>query len=211
MTTTENITPLNQVLADIELGMRAYERKVSTVHNASDGLQAEAASYQQGTPLFGDKVPTTLYKTEKPEHVLMCYMMAGGKTQKEIAAATGYTPAAVSQITRQPWFRKRFLALAAEAGQDQVEAFVKGETINSLETLILVRDNATSKGSERIAAANSILDRALGKPAVYIKSDSNLNIANAANTKDEIDRQLAAVQEQLRARGINPTGPNGAN
>lgn len=201
MKPSPEITPLEKVQEQIANGLR-YARKAAA-QGGDDAQVAQALDYgSRRDALVGDMPMSTTAKGMQPIHVLMCYMLAAGRTVKEIAEATGYSYAAVYSATKQPWFRERFLDITKEAGLDAVQAFVKGECIRSLETLVEMRDNIGNKGSERISAANSILDRALGKPAVYVKSESSLNLSTAADTKDEIERQLSAIQGELNSRGV---------
>lgn len=143
----------------------------------------------------------TALQSEKPEHVLMCYMLAGGKTRKEIAEAVGYNYQTVCNVIRQPFFRQRYLRIAKEAGMEATEAFLKGETMSSLEVLVEVRDTS-EKGAERIAAANSILDRALGKAVVKVETKDMNNLDTAAVTKDAIEKELSKVRAEMKDRGI---------
>jgi hypothetical protein len=202
-------------IPDAEAALKAitaesYAERAKAVH--SNGTRTEsfdnAAEQYDRNPeaLHGDKVPNVVIGHEKPHHVLMCYMLAGGKTIQEIAKVTGFSEVGVRQITRQPWFRKRFLRITAEAGKNQIESFLAVETLNSLETLVQIRDKEEEKGSTRVAAANSILDRALGKPITKIESDTTLNINKATDKGEDIDRQIAAVEAELKANGIRDAG-----
>lgn len=160
--------------------------------------------------MHGDQPPNQPVNKERPVHVLMCYMAAAGKTTAEIADKTGYTKEYVRQIQRQPWFRKRFLQLAAEAGKDEVKAFLGVETLASLEVLVEVRDNNNEKGATRVAAANAILDRALGKPTQKVESESH-NYSHTASEASELDRQLAQAEAELKACGQPTVLSSGSN
>jgi len=199
------ISSLEAFMSGVSNGLQNYEREMAARSGTQEALPAAAEYAKNPDALHGDTPPVFTHGEEKPIHVLMCYMQAAGKSNKEIALATDHSYNSVCQITKQPWFRKRFLRLVAEAGMDQVEGFVKGETINSLETLVEVRDAAASSPTARIAAANSILDRALGKPAVYVKNETSLTMGTAATSKDEIEKGIADIQKELQSRGISIT------
>lgn len=158
--------------------------------------------------LANDLPPNQHIAHEQPVHILMCYMLAGGKSRKEIAEATGYDYGAVCQIVRQPWFRKRFLNLVKEAGADEVQAFIKAETLNSLDTLVQVRDNAATPPAVRVASAKELLDRALGKSVQHVKSETEINITRAAAEGSELEQQLANVEAELESRGQKIRGAN---
>lgn len=212
MKPTGEIRPLEEVLKTLTPDELKYVRKVSAMGGSEEAMENAVAYAQDRHHLHGDSVNSSHVELEikqQPIHHLMAYMLASGKTHKEIAECTGYTAHRVYMVAKLPWFRKLFLDIVREHGADAVESFVKGETIKSLETLVEIRDSG-SAASVRLAAANSILDRALGKPTVMVKSDTALTLSNAATSKEEIERQLQATAEQLKARGLGPT-PNARN
>lgn len=185
-----------------------YARRAKEVVSGgarTEVYEAGVRDYTAGQMLHGDLPPSQVINKEQPVHVLMCYMAAGGKLPQEIADATGYSVVSVRNIQRQPFFRKRFLQIASEAGKDTVKAFLDGEVMPSLVTLVEIRDtNKELRPHISAAAANSILDRALGRPQQKIETE-NHNFTHG-KTVDEVDQELAAVREELKSRGH--TGPN---
>jgi hypothetical protein len=179
----------------------ARARNVASGGSKTESFEEAAKNYSASEDkLHGDRGPNQTLNREQPVHVLMCYMLASGKTPKEVAEATGYAEASVKLIAKQPWFRKRFLRITSEAGKNQVESFLAGETLSSLETLVLIRDSDKAPGATRIAAANSILDRALGKPTQKVETE-NHNYTHKAASGSEIDRQIAAAESELKSLG----------
>jgi hypothetical protein len=71
---------------------------------------------------------------------------------------------AVSNIVRQPWARKRIVEIIRESGQDAVHQLLVGEAYDSIMRLVTERDNPVARPSERITAADKLLDRIFGKP-----------------------------------------------
>ena len=159
-----------------------------------------------GNALAGDMAPNLAIKHERPEHRLILYFKAQGKSNKEIAQLTGYGYQWVCQIVRQPWFRKAFVDMCEELNRDDVEQFLKGTTLDSLQVLQEIRDDPEAKDASRVAAANALLDRALGKPTQHIKTERIGSADNAQAEMSEVDRELAAVRERQRAMGIQPGG-----
>lgn len=151
--------------------------------------------------LANDKDANLAIIHEKPEHRLIVYLKASGKSNKEIAEATGYSYNHVCQIVRQPWFREAFVRLAHEQGTDAVSTFLQGEVLESLQTLKEIRDDPEEKGSTRVAATNAILDRALGKPTQFVKTE-NKN-TNVPAEVDQLERELDSIKEQLRSKGVS--------
>ena len=114
--------------------------------------------------MFNARDPHYAIMHERPEHRVICYLKAQGLSNKEIAEQTGFSAVAVSNIVRQPWARQRIVDAIKSAGQDAVESVLKGAALDSVFRLIEERDNENARPSERIAAANALLDRTFGKP-----------------------------------------------
>ena len=140
---------------------------------------------------------------ERPEHITIAYLMAAGRTRTEISKITGYSLVSLSQLVRQHWFKTRLKEITESVGTDMVKAFLQGEVLPSLEVLRTVRDNPDERGATRVAAANSILDRFMGKPTVHVESQTNLNIHSAADAKDQVQSELEKVDAELRRLGVN--------
>lgn len=155
-----------------------------------------------GKALAGDTAPNLAILKERPEHRIILYLKTQGKDNREIAAQTGYGYQWVCQIVRQPWFRKAFVEMVEEAGKDATEEFLRGETLNSLHVLVEIRDNPDAKEASRVAAANAVLDRALGKPTQHIKTERLATSDNAQDEMSGVERELAAVKERQKAMGI---------
>jgi len=132
---------------------------------------------------------------EKPEHRLIVYLKSQGLSNNEIATRTGYSPAWVSQITRQPWFRLRLVQELKAAGIDAVQTAIKGSALDSVFTLVDIRDDPTAPKAVRKACCDSLLDRFLGKPKQPLEHDvpalpSSTEISALTRQIDEIDEQL---------------------
>lgn len=155
--------------------------------------------------LYNVKKPNLAIIHEKPEHRIALYLKASGKSNKEIAQRMGWTDAWVSQLMRQPWAQERLVEEIRAAGQDEISSILKGAAADSVFTLIEVRDSATSKGSDKVTAANSLLDRFFGKPTQRVES---FNTNRTAQSEDpaEIDRRIRALEaEEKRLTGAAVT------
>lgn len=156
-----------------------------------------------GNALAGDRPPNLAIMSERPEHRLMLYLKTQGLSNQEIADKMGYGYQWVCQVVRQPWFRKAFVDMVEEAGKDASEEFLRGETLNSLHVLVEIRDDSKAKEASRVAAANAILDRALGKPTQHIKTERLGSSENAKGEMDAVERELSALRERQTAMGMN--------
>jgi predicted XRE-type DNA-binding protein len=164
---------------------------------------AEAASDYENDPdrLHNDSRPNLGIKREKPEHRIILWLKAQGKSNKEIAELTGNTQPWVSQILRQPWARQRVLQIIKENGLDEVQSLLQSTTIDSIYTLIEVRDSAQAKPSERTAAANALLDRALGKPVVSVVTDNKHTQVPVEAAR--LNAELDAINTELKRFGLS--------
>jgi wyosine [tRNA(Phe)-imidazoG37] synthetase (radical SAM superfamily) len=135
---------------------------------------------------------------------MMIYLHAQGASIRDIAKHTGYDYVYVSQVMRQPWARSRLLSILKDTCQDAVKHFLTHEVAPSLEVLREVRDSTTASAQAKIAASNSILDRALGKPTVTVESAST--IRNVPADMQRIEADLAAVRSQLESKGATVHG-----
>ena len=115
--------------------------------------------------LHGDIDAPNLLKYEKPIHRTMVNMLAAGYTVAEISKATGYCVNTVSNAVKQPHARQYLIQEAKKSVQQEIKAILEQEAIPSLQVLTAVRDNPNARTADRTAAANSLLDRFLGKAA----------------------------------------------
>jgi hypothetical protein len=196
--------PLVQALANSDLydGAKVFTaRSVSQLGSIAAVKNSDAATAYAADParLHGDKPPGIQIATEKPHHRLMIYCHAKGMTAREIGEQMGFDPLYVNTVLRQPWARQQIVALLNEVGESVVSHFLKQEVSPSLEVLREIRDKREAKDAARIAAANSILDRCLGKPTVHLESDNT----NRQVPSDivRLDAEIESVRKQLTDSG----------
>ena len=126
---------------------------------------------------------------EKPEHRLIVYLKARGLSNREVAERTGYSEPWVSQIVRQPWFRIRIVQELKEAGLNKIAKLLESSAVDSIYTLITLRDDNEAPKAVRRACADSLLDRWLGKATVHVARDED---------RPPSTPEIAAVDEELR-------------
>lgn len=136
--------------------------------------------------LFNAVQPQYVLKREKLQHRAVIMLKARALSNREVAEALGMTAVAVGYIVNQPWAQEQVLAEIEQAGRDEVQTLLQGAASDSVIRLINERDNDKAKPSERIAAANSLLDRLFGKPNQPISM-------GAVNMNEMSDQQLAAI------------------
>ncbi len=149
---------------------------------------------QGGTNLKDE--PNLAIINEKPEHRLIVYLKAQGHSNKEVADRTGYTQTWISQLTRQPWFRLRLVQELKEAGVDAIESVLKSTALDSVFTLIDIRDDDSAPKAVRSACANSLLDRFRGKPVQTVQHEEKR--LPKTSEISAIDSELAELDSQLK-------------
>jgi hypothetical protein len=170
-----------------------------------------------GQDLHNAKAPNLEIISEKPEHRFIAYLRAqgmsvmeifkqfGGQTNEKCQPVSGtgeYSYAWLTQICRQPWFQARVIAIMEAAGMDVVQQTLKAECLDSVHTLVELRDNAKTE-SVRASAANSILDRFLGKPTQKIETKSEIKHGQLEDDASKLQEELDQVESELKARGLS--------
>lgn len=173
--------------------------------NAAPHIEAAMERHGLKSDFFNAKTPQMAIKSETPEHRQVILLKANGLSNAQIAQFTGFTKPYVSTILRQPWAR----ALLAEAMRDAVdETYQKvlaNEVLPSITVLAEIRDDENAPASARAAAADKILDRALGRPAQTIKTQELPAVKAAEDAKTESDR-LERERIALEARLVSIRG-----
>lgn len=150
--------------------------------------------------LFNQQLPSVLLKHEKVEHRIMLFLKAQGKSNREVAQYMGYSDPQVSQIVRQPWFMIGLKELLEEAGQDIVKRVLEGSALDSVITLIAIRDNEKTPPAVKANVCNSLLDRWLGKPIARVEVERK---ESPLKQNDKIDAELPeldAMEEELKRK-----------
>jgi hypothetical protein len=140
--------------------------------------------------------PNFAILSEKAEHRIIVYLKAQGLSNKEVAERTGYTQSWVCQITRQPWFRLRLVQELKEAGVDAVQQVLKATVLDSVFTLIDIRDDPTTPKAIRSQNCERLLDRYFGKPTQKVESDDKR--MPSSPEIHALKQELEAIDQQLK-------------
>ena len=146
-----------------------------------------APAHEQGVgasqPLSGLRIRHR--RPARERHKIVHFLHASGWTNKAIAESMGYSPNQVSIILRSD--HPELLEVAAKAReavfQNSTDVMLRfrQESMKSVETLVLVRDQAEDMGQRRLAARD-ILDRA-GYSVVHKQVNVNADIPVEALNK----------------------------
>lgn len=155
-------------------------------------------------PLHGARPPEIRVMQEKPEHRLVVMMVAQGMSLKEVflqlggvwkdgqpVSGTGkYGYQYLCQLRRQPWFQANVVKYIEDQGKDRIAAVLEAEAQPALEELIRIAHDPNERGSVRLNACNSLLDRHLGKPTQKIEQETK-------HTIESFERDAEKVQEEI--------------
>jgi hypothetical protein len=180
---------VDEVLGAIPYNAQRYENSKAAV------IDAHESYHNSPDKLYNSLNPHLVIIHEKPEHRLAVFMKARNLDNNEIAERMGWTASWTSQVCRQPWFRIRLLEELTQAGRNQLDELFKVEAINSAFTLVDLRDNVKVPPAVRKAAADSLLDRFLGKPVAKIET-SEQKLPSTEETR-KIDAEIKSIDEQL--------------
>jgi hypothetical protein len=139
---------------------------------------------------------------EKYEHRVIAHLKAAGHSNAEIATMTGYTPPAINYIIKQEWMEPLILEIIHQRGGDQVETFISEQALPACKTLAQIMENSNNANRDRIAAANSLLNRKYGSPNQPITVHDRRQ-----DPKDLTDDELARIAKSGGTRTAST--PNG--
>jgi hypothetical protein len=166
-----------------------------------------AASYSRNLPSSADKPapstqltaafhgsnPARLAQFEKPWMRSALHLAARAKMSAvEIARSLDVSADSVRNLFKQPWFQERFDQLVSNRADSLYERLLEGEDVNSLLTIIELRDNPEVKQTVRAAAAFDILDRMKGKAIQRVHS-----VHQEIKSKEDIDALKKEYEELL--------------
>lgn len=154
-----------------------------------DAVDLENELYTQGCDPQRQK--------EKPVHRLMAVLAAQGLSPSEIAEHTGMKVELVRSVLREPWAKRVVAQLLMDRGRQAAETILKSAASDSVFTLIELRDTAKSE-AVRKGCADSILDRYLGKPTQYVKSEKVDKIMSPREKDKELDSEIARLAGEIQ-------------
>lgn len=172
-----NLEPLKEV----DLNVQVTARRPGEVREKVNDL-----------PLYGARVPGKR-KYEQPWHRAAAMMLAAGRTKGDVAAALDKDQATISLLLRERWFQQNLIEEMRENGGKDIMEMFKSESMNSLLTLIEIRDNAKASPAVRAAAARDILDRHLGKPTQRVETVGEVKSGDPVAEAERLEQENARL------------------
>lgn len=189
----------------VEAALRAPRRASSGTNYKLPGRATMPQVLEVEDMLHGAHLTTSdrEVQRERATHRMIIYLAAQSLSNVEIAERLGVCTNTVSRCLAQPWAKEQLVKELRDAGKDVVAEMLKAAATDSIATLLAVRDNPVEKGATRVAAANSLLDRFLGKPVARVE------LSKASPELDEVDK-IDAELARLRACESNGALPTTA-
>jgi predicted transcriptional regulator len=153
----------------------------------------------EAQPLANRPQPHYYVQKEAPQHRVMLELSAQGYTVKEIADRTGFTPVCVNNILRQPHAQQTLVSeIRRMHGTDEeVVQVIKENVVKAVETLAAIVEDTRARNSDRINAANALLDRRYGKPNTPINRGTDVDLNRLS------DAELVQMLAETANTGTN--------
>jgi hypothetical protein len=110
---------------------------------------------------------------EQAWHKMAAVLYAHGTSGAQIARELEKTPQAISNLIRQPFFQERVAGIMAETARDIGELF-RAERINTLATLIALRDDPSTPPAVKATVCRELFDRSMGRPVQPITASTEV-------------------------------------
>lgn len=122
--------------------------------------------------------PYHVNQKERPAHRLMAELAAKGYNNKEIAEIVGRTTVNVNNALRQPHSQQTLVNGIRDrvSADEQVVEVIRSNVVKAVTTLAEIMDDEDAKKSDRIAAAEALLNRRYGKPNQPIGSNGTVDL-----------------------------------
>lgn len=162
--------------------------------------QASSLSSRQPTFSIGQEIPDlhgfrgvapeNQRKYEKYEHRIIAELKASGRTNQEICEITGYCATSIASIVKLPWVKQFVMDEIHKHGGQAVVNYMSSHAMPAAETVVSgFMDEEMPRGRDRVAAANSLLDRLFGK------ANQNIVTHKGADLNKLSDEELASIAQ----------------
>lgn len=194
--------------------VQGHEPKVQERVRANNETKPGYDNSGSDVDLHNPSMPNFEIQKETPEHRFLLYLFAQGNSTIEVFQHMGgqLTPNGkpipgtgrwsyhwLCQIRRQSWFRNQLTAFLHEMGKDLVQAKLQTELLPSLEVVVEIRDDPDAPSATRLNAANSLIDRFLGKPTQRVVTESPKDLSTYETDVSVLQKQIEQVETEMKA------------
>jgi len=184
----------------VALAMKEFAENAAA-ENLPEGAQEKFERMRAIAELpIRSATPSVPMSHENAMHRTIVLLSAAGYSQKNIIAQLGVNPSTVSQTLRQPWAQSMLAKLIFDATEEKLQKRFAKEIPEALQTYVDIFSRSSTRPADRISAANSFLDRFLGKPTQRVETKSEVTYKDAASTVSSLEQELHEVNERLRVK-----------
>jgi hypothetical protein len=181
--------------------------------------QAFVDAEADGNLLHGARRPPVTLQQERPEHRFLVFLYAQGISTKDIFIQLGgewdasrnapisgtgqYSYQHLHTIRRQAWFQSKLVQYMEECGKDVVKAKFEMELMPSIDKVIAIRDDQNAPVAIQLRAAESLIDRFLGKAAITVVQQTPSSVERYEKEVAELQAESDALTAQINS--LNPS------
>jgi len=193
--------------------------KQSQEFNPERDEHAFTEAEENGNLLHNASRPQVVIQKERPEHRFLVFLYAQGMSTKDIYIQLGgewdskrnlpisgtsaqYSYQHLHNIRRQAWFQTKLIEYMEECGKDVIRAKFEAELMPSIEKVISIRDDADAPKQLQLRAAESLIDRFLGKPIQQVQSVPVASVSKYEKEAADLARETEAIEAELK--NLNP-------
>lgn len=140
----------------------------------------------------------------KPIHRLMAYAVACGRSRLDLTEDTGYPFEEIVKVTNGQKFQEVVGEFIQQQGEDQAQKRLESAVMDSIATLVKLRDNPTVKDVVRLQASIYILNRVKGTPSQFIVTERRSS-QDPQDELAEIEAQLHQLHTVAQLRKVEKT------
>ncbi len=132
----------------------------------------------------------------KSWHRQAAFMVAHGLSQGEICDRLGKNETDLQALFNLQYFRRLIREEIGNCGKS-IEDVMQGQAVDALLTILSLQSDLTAPHAVRLSAANSILDRAIGKPVQgYKQVRDTPRPADPLEEAERLKKELKALEDR---------------
>lgn len=193
--------------------------KTRQEYNPERDEQAFVDAEADGKLLHNAARPSVTIQKERPEHRFLVFLYAQGMSTKDIylqlggewdstrnlplpGTAAQYSYQHLHNIRRQAWFQTKLIEYMEQCGKDVIRAKFEAELMPSIEKVIEIRDDVNAPKQLQLRAAESLIDRFLGKPIQQVVALPVASVDKYEKDAAALARETEAIENELK--NLNP-------
>lgn len=153
-------------------------------HSINSNASSTTKSVNSDLPLQ-QRAPGYQFKKERVVHREILEYIAKGYTDVEIASLTGFSAPTIGNVRKHPMYQDSLLGEVKRRLNEDTEVveFIKRNVVSAVETLADVMNDDKARNSDRISAAEALLNRRYGKPNQPINKNNGIDLNELSDSE----------------------------